>query len=44
MANNPHSKIESTLWGGVAPAITTGFYYSIMEVYEQQETGETSPD
>lgn len=30
--------------GGVAPAITTGFYYSIMEVYEQQESGETSPD
>lgn len=23
---------------GVAPAMTTGFHYNILEVYEQQET------
>ena len=31
--------------GGVAPAITTCFFYNILEViYEQQETGDASPE
>ena len=25
------------MWGGVAPAITTGFHYSVLIYYEQQE-------
>lgn len=38
--NGKQPSLEDRIYhpGGVAPAITTCFFYNILEVYEQQET------
>lgn len=44
--NGKQPSLEHRIYdiGGVAPAITTCFFYNILEVvYEQQETGDSSP-
>ena len=45
MGNNHLWSLGYIIRGGVARAITTCFFYNILEViYEQQETGDASPE